>query len=69
MDRDTLPAAIEILADLRHLPGTGLPLAELASFGFELLISRALEKGWADAFATSPAYAEYAADRRAAGLP
>jgi MoxR-like ATPase len=67
--QDTLPAAIEILADLRHLPDTGLPLSELASFGFELLISRALEKGWADAFATSAAYADYAADRRAAGLP
>lgn len=67
--QDTMPAAIEILADLRHLPDTGLPLSELASFGFELLITRALEKGWADAFATSPAYADYAADRRAAGLP
>ena len=69
VDETTLPAGIEIFADLRHLPDTGLPLAELASFGFELLITRALEKGWADAFATSAAYADYAADRRAAGLP
>lgn len=67
--QDNLPAAIEVLADLRHLPDTGLPLAELAAFGFELLIARALDKGWADAFATSPAYADYAATRRAAGLP
>lgn len=67
--RETLPAAIEILADLRHQPDTGLPLSELASFGFELLISRALEKGWAEAFAASPAYADYAAERRAVGLP
>lgn len=67
--QDSLPAAIDILADLPSLPGTGLPLAELASFGFELLIARALDKGWADAFATSPAYADYAAARRAAGLP
>lgn len=67
--KDTLPAAIEILADLRQLPDTGLPLSELASFGFELLISRALEKGWAETFAASPAYADYAAERRAVGLP
>ena len=65
----TLPAAIEILADLRGLDGGALPLSELAAFGFELLIGRALEKGWEDAFAASDAYAAYAADRRAAGLP
>jgi DNA polymerase III delta prime subunit len=69
--RPTLPAAIEVLADLRGLNGarfSGLPLAELASFGFELLIARALDAGWQEAFATSPAYADYAAERRAAGL-
>ncbi|MCB6179279.1 MoxR family ATPase [Rhodobacter sp. Har01] len=67
----TLPQAIEILADLRGLPGAppGLPLADLASFGFELLIGRALDKGWQEAFATSDAYAGYAAERQAAGLP
>lgn len=65
----TLPAAIEILADLRGIDGGALPLSELAAFGFELLIGRALEKGWEDIFATSDAYAAYAADRRAAGLP
>lgn len=68
----TLPAAIEILADLRGLDGpvvTALPLSELAAFGFELLIGRALERGWEDAFAASDAYAAYAAERRAAGLP
>lgn len=68
----TLPAAIEILADLRTLDGAAqvaLPRSELAAFGFELLIARALEKGWEDIFATSDAYAAYAADRRAAGLP
>ena len=72
MTRETLPAAIEILADLRGLGGkmeSGLPLGELASFGFELLIGRAFEKGWQDVFAASEAYAGYAAERRAAGLP
>ncbi|OYU40084.1 MAG: ATPase [Pseudorhodobacter sp. PARRP1] len=70
--QDTLPAAIEILADLRGQSGLaqrGLPISELASFGFELLIARALENGWQEAFARSEAYAAYAAERRAAGLP
>jgi hypothetical protein len=71
VSRETLPAAIEILADLRGLGAQmpGLPVADLASFGFELLIGRALEKGWQEAFATSDAYAGYAAERQAAGLP
>jgi len=69
--RATLPTAIEIMADLRELRDghVGLPTGELASFGFELLIGRALENGWQDAFADSDAYAEYAAARQAAGLP
>ena len=67
--RETLPAGIEILADLRTLPGTGLPVAELATFGFELLIGRALAQGWEAVFATSAAYADYARDRQALGLP
>jgi len=72
VDRATLPAGIEILADLRGLAGpghSGLPVGELASFGFELLIGRALDRGWQDVFATSQAYADYAAERQAAGLP
>ncbi len=72
VDRARLPAAIEILADLRGHKGLaagGLPTGELASFGFELLIGRALAQGWQDAFAASEAYAAYAADRRAMGLP
>jgi hypothetical protein len=70
--RETLPAAIEILADLRAqkaLATRGLPISELASFGFELLIGRALTEGWQDIFAASRAYADYAADRQAMGLP
>lgn len=70
--RETLSAAIEILADLRthsRLAAGGLPTSELASFGFELLIGRALAQGWQEVFATSRAYADYAADRRAMGLP
>ena len=70
--RGTLPAAIEVLADLRlqrGLAAAGLPTSELASFGFELLIGRALGQGWQDVFATSAAYADYAAERQAMGLP
>ncbi len=70
--RQTLPTAIEILADLRGLGSAaqaGLPMGELATFGFELLIGRAIEQGWQDVFATSAAYADYAAARQAAGLP
>lgn len=72
VNRDTLSPAIEILADLRmhrSLATGGLPISELASFGFELLIGRALAQGWQDVFAGSQAYAAYAADRRALGLP
>jgi hypothetical protein len=71
VDERTLPAGIEILADMRHLDSPAfraLPLSELASFGFELLIGRALEKGWQEAFARSDAYADYAREREAAGL-
>jgi hypothetical protein len=72
VDKGTLPHGIDILADLRGLDASafrGLPLSELASFGFELLIARALEQGWEDVFAASESYAAYAADRQAAGLP
>jgi hypothetical protein len=34
-----------------------------------MLIGRAFEQGWQDVFATSDAYATYAAQRQAAGLP
>ena len=72
VDKASLPDGIDILADLRGLDAAafrGLPLSELASFGFELLITRALAQGWEEVFATSDSYAAYAADRQAAGLP
>ena len=74
-DARTLPAVIEIMAEIRQLgglrPGPGfarLPLGELCTYGFELLIRKALDKGWQQAFLTSAAYAGYAAERKAAGL-
>ncbi|MBY4891353.1 MoxR family ATPase [Rhodobacteraceae bacterium N5(2021)] len=69
VDEKRLPAAIEILNDLRSLERTGLPVSELATFGFEMLIARAMARGWQAAFATSDAYAEYARHRAAAWLP
>lgn len=72
--KDTLPQIIAIMAELRKLgrlrgaPFDAMPLAELGTHGFELLIARALDNGWADAFAASPDYAAYAAERDAAGL-
>ena len=74
-DAATLPTVIDIMAELRQLAGlrrdeayARLPLGELATYGFELLIRKALDRGWQQAFLTSPAYAAYAAERRAAGL-
>ena len=74
-DATTLPGVIDIMAELRSLPQlrpepafARLPLAELCTYGFELLIQKALAQGWTDAFRASPAYAAYRAERKAAGL-
>jgi MoxR-like ATPase len=70
----TLPAAIEVLAGLPDLTRARggdfarMPLMELATQGFELLIARALDEGWEEAFRTSRAYAAHMAARAAAGL-
>ncbi|MEX3016044.1 AAA family ATPase [Gymnodinialimonas hymeniacidonis] len=66
---ETMPAAIDILADMRQIDRPGVPVAELGTFGFELLIARAMDNGWQAAFATSEAFAAYQSERAAAGLP
>ncbi|MFP7672911.1 AAA family ATPase [Marivita sp. S0852] len=69
-DKASLPDIIDVMADIRTLRSSdvaALPLGELTSFGFELLIRKALSNGLEDAFRDSKAYAEYAQDRRAAG--
>lgn len=69
-DADTLPDVIEVMADIRGLKSTplqSLPLGELTSFGFELLIRKALAQGLQEAFRGSSAYAEYAQERTEAG--
>jgi hypothetical protein len=72
---ETADAVIETLADVRRLadlrPGDGfgrMPLAELTTHGFEMLIRKGLELGLGDVFLASPAYREYADERKAAGL-
>jgi MoxR-like ATPase len=72
---ETAEAAIETLADIRTLPERrgepafrAMPLAELTTHGFEMLIRRGLELGLGERFLASPSYRAYAAERRAAGL-
>jgi MoxR-like ATPase len=71
---EALPDIIDIMAATRDLgarrgdPFNRLPLGELTTHGFEMLLRRALDKGWEQAFLTSPAYAAYADERREQGL-
>ncbi|MEM8824439.1 MAG: MoxR family ATPase [Pseudomonadota bacterium] len=72
-DRDTLSAAIDVMAQIRNLardrdePAFAmLPLGELTTYGFELLIEKALANGLQEVFRDSPAYAAYAEDRATA---
>jgi hypothetical protein len=72
---DTAPAVIETMADVRDLsrlrPEDGfarMPLAELTTHGFEMLIRKGLDLGLGEAFLASPAYRDYAEERKAAGL-
>lgn len=74
-DETTISAAIDVLADIRTLGTTRvepvfgqLPLGELTTYGFELLIDKALSNNLQDAFRMSQSYAAYTAEREAAGL-
>jgi MoxR-like ATPase len=69
-DRKNAPQAIETMAEIRSLAEhrdepafAAMPLGELTAFGFEMLIRKALAQGWHGAFATSPAYRVYSAQR------
>ena len=71
----TLPAVIETMEQISHIADhnadpafTRLPLPELSSFGFEMLLTKALKEGWQDVFIQSPAYARYVAARKDLGL-
>ncbi|MEO0371120.1 MAG: MoxR family ATPase [Pseudomonadota bacterium] len=63
----TISDTIDVMADLRNVNAPSLPLAELTSFGFEILIRKAMADGLAEAFRTSKAYQSYAETRAAAG--
>ncbi len=70
VDARTLPASIDVMAgigtlvDARTEPEFArLPLGELATYGFELLIDKALANGWQEAFRSSASYAAYLATR------
>jgi MoxR-like ATPase len=72
---ETVGAVIETMADVRELgrlrPADGftrMPLAELTTHGFEMLIRKGLDQGLGEAFLSSPAYRTYAEERKAAGL-
>jgi len=71
-EEDNLGAVIEVmagigtLAQVRRGPSdAALPLGELVTYGFELLIDRALANGWQEAFRSSEAYAAYLETRAA----
>jgi hypothetical protein len=75
LDADTAPGIIECMADLPRLAEARpepvfatLPLEELRTHGFELLIQRGLALGLGDCFLASAAYGEYARSREEAGL-
>jgi MoxR-like ATPase len=72
---ETAGAVIETMADVPALgrlrPDDGfqrMPLGELTTHGFEMLIRKGLDLGLGDAFLDSPAYRDYAEERKAAGL-
>ncbi|MFK7835520.1 MAG: AAA family ATPase [Sulfitobacter sp.] len=72
-DARTIGPVIDVMAEIRQLAQksrnaafSSLPLGELTTYGFELLIDKSLGLGLQEAFRTSAAYADYAAERDAA---
>lgn len=69
-EEETLPATIDVMAGIATLAEqriepefARLPLGELVTYGFELLIDKALANGWQEAFRNSQSYADYLASR------
>jgi len=74
-DKATINAVIDVMADIRTLADTAndpkfaaLPLGELCTYGFELLIEKALRDDLQEAFRGSKSYAAYLAERDDLGL-
>lgn len=75
LEEATAPGCIETLADVRRLGDLRpddtfqrMPLAELTTHGFEMLIRKGLDLGLEEAFLASPAYRDYAEERKSLGL-
>ncbi|MEL6958854.1 MAG: MoxR family ATPase [Pseudomonadota bacterium] len=66
-DAATIDDVIDVMAELRHVDAPALPLAELTTFGFEILIRKAMADGLAEAFRTSSSYQAYATERAEGG--
>jgi MoxR-like ATPase len=71
-DAKNMPQVIDVMANIGTLAqvrrgptDAALPLGELVTYGFELLIERALANGWQEAFRSSDAYAAYLETRAA----
>lgn len=75
-DKTNMDAAFEILLDMMDLVRLRrkehsfalLPLAELATYGFESVLSKLLEKGIGTEILENPIYKEYSAKRQDFGL-
>ena len=75
LEEDNVAQVCEAMAGLRALPRerpddgfARLPLAELTTHGFELLLRRGLDRGLGEAFLNAPAYTAYAEEREALGI-
>ncbi|MBT8455629.1 MAG: MoxR family ATPase [Alphaproteobacteria bacterium] len=75
LTEDTAGDVIDIMGGLRDLAGkrpdagfAGLPLSELATYGFEALMRKGLREGLSDRFLTSETFRAYLEDRRELGL-
>ncbi len=75
LEAGNVPEVCETMAGLRDLPKerpdegfARLPLAELTTHGFELLLRKGLDRGLGEAFLEAPAYAAYAEEREALGI-
>jgi len=74
LDRETVRPAVEILAGIPELAGArpepvfaGLPLSELTTHGFEVLIRRGLDLGLGEAMLEVPEMSEHMGRREAEG--
>lgn len=75
LDATNAHDVIDIMAGIRHLGSSRdepafarMPLAELTTYGFEMLIRRALDLGLGETFLASDAWRAHAEERRAMGL-